>query len=162
MTKVFYGNQYVGNLNLNGQKVTAWRKFKYVTKKGLRVAVMCLFLAGMTSGIFQAGQSSTTPVYVRAEVEVPVEVEIKAPVMDRIIKCESGGKHTVNGQVLVKINTNGSYDTGIAQINSIWNKKATELGYNLSIEKDNIAFANYLFKTYGSEPWYSSKACWNK
>lgn len=99
-----------------------------------------------------------------APVEVIKEVKAHAPVLDRIFKCESNGKHTSpNGQVILNANNNGSVDIGIAQINErLWGKKATELGYNLFIEADNRAFAQYLYENYGTEPWVWSKACWNK
>lgn len=137
--------------------------FKYKLGRGIRVAVICLFASGMTYGVFSAGKSTTLPVYVRAEVQVPVEVEIKAPVMERIAKCESGNMQFKNGQVLINVNTNGTYDQGKYQINSIWNKKAGEMGLNLAIEKDNEAFAMYLYKNYGTQPWEASRPhCWNK
>ena len=108
--------------------------------------------------------SAYIPRTVYADREVIKEVEVKAPVMERIAKCESGGKHFApSGQVIVNVNNNKTYDIGKYQINSIWNKKATELGYNLYIEKDNEAFAMWLYRNYGSEPWSASKAnCWNK
>ena len=40
--------------------------------------------------------------------------------------------------------------------------EAVSMGYNVYEEKDNEAFALYLFKTQGSEPWSSSKAGWKK
>ena len=163
MTKVFYGNQYVGNLNLNGQKVTAWRKFKYVMSKGIRVALICTFLAGATTGIFKAGQSATTPVYVRAEVEVPVEVKGKSPIMDRIAVCESGGKHfDSKGKIIYGYNTNGSIDVGKYQINTVHLPLAGTLGLDINKEKDNEAMAYYLYENRGTEPWRSSIHCWNK
>jgi len=71
--------------------------------------------------------------------------------MARIAKCESGNSHyDKNGQVLI----NKSRDVGRYQINvQVWGKKATELGYDLYNEKDNEAFALWLFENKGSEPW---------
>jgi hypothetical protein len=99
-------------------------------------------------------------------VEKPIEVQVesKSAVMERIAKCESGNRHfDTNGQVVLNGNKDGSVDVGRYQINSaIWGKKATELGYNLTKEDDNTSFANWLYKNYGTEPWYPSKKCWNK
>ena len=96
--------------------------------------------------------------------EVLVERPITYPVLERIAQCESGNSHVdKNGQVLMVGNTNKSVDIGKYQINNaLWGKKAKELGLDLTLEKDNEAFAIYLYKTYGTEPWVWSKKCWNK
>ncbi len=95
--------------------------------------------------------------------EVVVERAITYPVLERIAQCESGNKHFgESGQVLMMGNKNASVDVGRYQINSLWFKKANELGLDLTLEKDNEAFAIYLYKTYGTEPWIWSKKCWNK
>lgn len=86
------------------------------------------------------------------------------PVLERIMKCESGNRQfAANGQVLLNVNTNGSVDMGIGQINSIWFKTASKMGYDLTKESDNRAFTRFLFDNYGSEPWNASKTgCWAK
>jgi muramidase (phage lysozyme) len=95
--------------------------------------------------------------------EVAVERPIEYPVLKRIAKCESNDKHFgESGQVLMVGNTNKSVDVGRYQINTLWFKKANEMGLDLTDEKDNEAFAIYLYKTYGTEPWIHSKKCWNK
>lgn len=165
MTKIFYGNQYVGSMVVDGKKpvVGAWRKFKYVMKKGIRVAVICTFLAGATTGVFTAGKASTDPITVLAHKEVIVEVKGKSPVMDRIAKCESGGKHfNDKGKVIYNYNTNGSIDVGKYQINTVHLPLAGTLGLDINKEKDNEEMAYYLYENKGTEPWYSSKSCWNK
>jgi hypothetical protein len=97
------------------------------------------------------------------EVEVVKEVAVHAPVMDRIANCESGNKHfDKNGQVLMRGNTNRTVDLGVYQINTVWFADATKQGYDLTKETDNRAYAHYLYGKYGTEPWYSSKKCWNK
>jgi muramidase (phage lysozyme) len=105
------------------------------------------------------------PTIVTEEVikEVVVERPIDYPVLKRIAFCESSDKHFgESGQVLMMGNTNKSVDVGRYQINSLWFKKASELGLDLTLEKDNEAFAIYLYKNYGTEPWIWSKKCWNK
>lgn len=116
--------------------------------------------------IFQAGGAFNPSVHF---VQAEKELEAQAPVMERILDCESGNgkkgtaKHfDSNGQVLMRANTNGSVDVGIAQINSVNFAEATKMGFDITKEEDNRAFAEYLFRVRGSEPWYSSKHCWNK
>lgn len=83
-------------------------------------------------------------------------------VLQRIEKCESNDEQfNKDGQVLVHVNKDGSYDIGFGQINSVWNAEATKLGYDLTKESDNKAFALYLFDQVGSSPWVSSQSCWN-
>jgi hypothetical protein len=69
-------------------------------------------------------------------------------------------KYAANGQVLIHVNNNGTVDIGIAQINSIWFATATKLGYDLTKEKDNIAFAEWLYENKGTSAWDSSRANW--
>ena len=98
------------------------------------------------------------PTIVYATVEKHVKDTSPTPILEKIFKCESGNSHyDRNGQVLI----NKTQDMGIAQINvPIWGKKAQELGYNLAVEADNIAFAFWLYENKGTEPWYPSKKCW--
>jgi hypothetical protein len=95
--------------------------------------------------------------------QITIAQHTTAPVMERIIKAESGGhQYAANGQVLIHINTNGTVDLGVGQINSVWFSLATKLGYDLTKESDNPAFAEYLYQNYGTDPWYSSKSLWSR
>jgi hypothetical protein len=83
------------------------------------------------------------------------------PVLQRIIKAESGGhQFGPSGQVLVRANTNGTVDMGIAQINTVWFKKAHELGLDLTKEEDNIKMAVWIYENKGTGPWESSRKNW--
>lgn len=156
--KIFHDGKRIGSI----QKMGFISRMEIRLKRFLILTAKVCAIAWIVVGSVKYMQTYH-PKVVFAEKEVVVEVESDAPVMSRIAKCESGGKHiSPSGQVVVNVNSNGSYDTGLYQINSIWNKKATELGYDLYKESDNKAFAMYLYKTHGSEPWYSSKSCWNK
>lgn len=85
------------------------------------------------------------------------------PVLERIAKCESGNKHfDKNGQVLMRSNTNRSVDVGRYQINSVWFKKASELGLDITKEKDNEEMALWIYRNRGTGDWYSSQHCWKK
>lgn len=149
----FYGNQFVGSLK---QRFVQYLK-KYLIVSAKVCAIAWLF----TGGIF-LGKNHTQPVY--ADREVIKEVSREAPVLARIAKCESGNKHLgPNGQVIINANNNGSVDIGVMQINErIWGAEATKQGLNLWVEKDNRAFAEYLYANFGTEPWVWSKQCWNK
>lgn len=91
---------------------------------------------------------------------------LNSPVLQRIADCESGnGKQGTatqfeHGQVLVRANKNGTTDMGKYQINSIWFKQASSLGFDLSTEDGNTAMAEWLYLNHGTEPWYASSKCW--
>ena len=140
---------------------TKWQVFKYNLVVGIRKAMFVGAFTGLVVGTSLI-YKEVSPKTVYADKHVLVEVESIPPVLERIAKCESGGQHYKNGQVIFNANTNGTVDIGYFQINSIWNKKATELGLDLSKEKDNKAFAMWIYKNRGTEDWYSSKACWQK
>lgn len=160
MTKIFWGNQYVTKFRCTGEKLTKLQKIKcWIVKWILRLFFTSCLILAVIGGILLVQPQKIQIV----TQEVIKEVETKAPVLERIARCESENKHFApSGQVLVRTNTNGSYDVGRYQINSIWNKTATSLGYQLFIESDNEAFAKYLYKNFGTEPWKYSKHCWNK
>lgn len=154
-TKVWYGNQYVTKFRLGKESFT--KKISRIAKFWL-VRGSMLSLAGWA---FLAGYAvnDIEPIVVHAEVKAEQKIPV---ILERIAVCESGGKHLKNGQVIVNINENGTYDQGKWQINSIWNKKANELGLNLSDEKGNEAMARWIYENRGTEDWYSSKKCWQK
>jgi hypothetical protein len=59
--------------------------------------------------------------------------------------------------------TQHAADIGLFQINTVvWGQKAQELGYDLRTGEGNTHMARYLFEHYGSVPWQSSAACWNR
>lgn len=165
-TKIFYGNQYVGNIqvgtNIITKKIKFLNKVKDITKRVLVTSAITLGVAWVAVGALHLGMANAKTVEV--EKEVVKEVRVKAPIMEKILKCESGGTHIdpKTGQVLMRANTNGSIDTGLYQINSVWHKKATELGFDITKEEDNEAMAYWIYENRGTEDWYSSKSCWAK
>ena len=93
---------------------------------------------------------------------VIVKDDTLPPVMQRIAQCESQGQHVTRHGKVVRGKRN-PYDTGLFQINTVvWGKKAQELGYDLHTHEGNEQMARYLFAHYGSVPWQSSAACWNR
>jgi len=183
MTKIFYGNQYVESFKCDGDTinqeggkvadVTVLSQIKRATKGSIIVSgAICV-----GAWLFVLGGYFLPPKVIYADKEVIKEVKAISPVMKRIADCESGkrDKHgrgvpnTANhynqyGQVLIKpVMTGeyaGTYDIGYYQINSNHNATAKKLGYNLAVEADNKAYGEYLYENVGTQPWYSSRTCW--
>ncbi len=157
-TKVFFGGQRLKDMYVGASK---FEVFKYrVVRTSKRVIVVTGMLSALSWSAVLGSHAFPSVVY--AEKTVHVAVDMVSPVMDRIALCESGGKHYKAGQVLIMANTNKTVDIGYYQINSIWNKTASNMGYDLTKEEDNKAFGRWLYANYGTEPWVYSKACWNK
>lgn len=137
-------------------EVLKWRVYKLARK-----VLILSFMVGMVYGAFKLGLSSSGETTYAVQEKI-VEVSKKSPVLERIAHCESNNMHYRDGQVIFNVNTNGTVDIGRYQINSVWNKKATELGLDLTKEKDNEAMATWIYENRGTEDWYSSKKCWQK
>ena len=137
------------------------RSGNFVKKWIGRMAIVMVVLWGMT-GTLKLGQH-LFPIKVYAQQVVTVKDTTLSPVMVRIAKCESGNVQKGNdGQIVIHVNKDGSYDMGLFQINSTWNKTATKLGYDLTNDKDNQSFAEWLYENIGTSPWSSSSTCWNR
>lgn len=142
-------------------EVFKWKVGKFMRKLllslvGVNVAIW------IAIGFFYAG-SYYMPKYVLAEKHIEVIVEKDSPVLKRIAKCESGDTHyDKNGQVLLRSNTNKTVDVGRYQLNSVWFKKATELGLDITKEKDNETMARWIYANRGTVDWKYSEKCWNK
>ncbi|HRH25935.1 MAG TPA: hypothetical protein PLF31_00455 [Candidatus Paceibacterota bacterium] len=84
------------------------------------------------------------------------------PILAEIAFCESTLRHyDSSGKVLRgKVD---SADVGVMQINERYHKKTAEkLGLDLLTLEGNLAYAEYLYKKSGSQPWSASKPCWSK
>jgi hypothetical protein len=156
----------MGRFTCDGRKFTRMQLIKYriikTVKKSL-LASLILVIGGwlITAGILVA-KATIEPEVAYAERIVEVPVKEIPPIMKKIAKCESNDTHFKNGQVLMVSNTNKSVDIGRYQINTIHAQTASKLGLDLTLEKDNETFAMHLYETQGTEPWYSSRHCWNK
>jgi hypothetical protein len=108
------------------------------------------------------GEHSPIPQAVHATPVILVQVDTLPPVLHRIAQCESRGQHFTKEGRVVRGKQHAA-DIGLFQINIvIWGKKAQELGYDLHTPEGNTRMARYLFDNYGSVPWHSSAACWNR
>jgi hypothetical protein len=90
------------------------------------------------------------------EIQVPIEKGIP-PVLVRIAKCESDNNHIdpKTGQVLMRANADKTVDVGRYQINSVWFKKATELGLDVTKDKDNETMAVIGVENWGAKGNFS-------
>jgi len=145
-------------------RLTKWQIFKRKVKRFFNNLLWLIVMASIVYGIYQAG-AYFNPKTIITQAEVIREVPMKAPILEKIAKCESGGKHYgSNGQVIVRGNVgvgHNSVDIGKYQINSYyWGAKATELGLNLWVEEDNEAMAMYIYQEKGTEAWSASRKCW--
>ncbi len=137
---------YLNNMKIfyNGKEIQRTYKgtFKASFSAKLRKAwkytkIGSVVLAGNAVIVLVVASQLATSTITYAESQ-PQVIEAKSPVLDRIADCESGngtkGSATQlkNGQVLISLNTNGTYDQGKYQINSIHNKEASSLGFNLA------------------------------
>lgn len=136
-------------------------------KRGVKMFFKRLFILSLVSasiyGIYVLGGILNPKVHI---VEAEVKQEIPA-VLQRIAGCESQGSrkakgthHDKNGQVLMRSNTNKSVDVGKYQVNTVWFSKATELGLDITKEKDNETMALWIYQNRGTEDWSASKKCW--
>lgn len=139
---------------------TQYYTIKYSRRLGIIMAFITL-IAG-TAFIYREVNPKTVTAQ-GIETVVVKTVYAESPIMERIAKCESGGKHYgTSGQVIMRSNTNGSVDVGKFQINSVWFKKATELGYDVTTEKGNTDMAYWIYANRGTNDWYASRDCWSK
>lgn len=90
------------------------------------------------------------PCWIRGEIIATFGSSAKTALC--IAKNESGFQ-----QYATHINTNGSIDRGIFQINSIHDGSfPARLAFNVS---ENIRYAHQLFQAQGWSPWVTKKAC---
>jgi len=146
---------------------TKFQVFRYRFNKFMEKVIIVATILGMIYAGYKVGQMTTKAniTYTREEVEVIKEVPVKSKtaIMEKIAKCESENQHYgKSGQVILRANTNGTVDIGRYQINSVWFTKATELGLDLTKEKDNEAMAYWIYENRGTEDWKYSKHCWSK
>lgn len=154
---------------------TAWQVLKYKVFRAARWLLIrfsiALAIAGLMFGAYIYGQVDNN--VVAAQNVITYTKDQEAPVLARIGDCESGvrlsnGKamsgsrtqYNKNGQVIRTPNSNGTVDTGMYGINSIWDKQATQLGLDLTKEADNYKMAKWLYENKGTGDWSASQSCW--
>lgn len=144
-------NQYKGKFLF---KVKVFFKELFKLNLGFGLIALVLSTTYTLGGV-------NNPKKVYADRFVPTQLD--SPIMDRIAYCESSNSQfDSTGQVLVRPNTNHTVDIGKYQINSVWNKKATELHLNLFLEQDNKTMAYWIYNNRGTQDWLASYKCWSK
>jgi hypothetical protein len=84
------------------------------------------------------------------------------PVMIQIARCESTFRHTLPDGTVLRGKVD-SADTGVMQINMRYHgETAEELGLDLTVLHDNLAYARDLYERQGTRPWNASAPCWGK
>ncbi len=73
-----------------------------------------------------------------------------------IAACESGWN--INA---INVNTNGTKDYGLLQINDTHKLDAKNRGFDITKYPDNLEYGIILFKENGTNPWRASKQCWS-
>jgi hypothetical protein len=102
------------------------------------------------------------PQALHATPVIIVQADTLPPVLHRIAQCESRGQHFTKEGRVVRGKQHAA-DLRLFQINTVvWGTKAQELGYDLHTPEGNTNMARCLFDNYGSVPWQSSAACWNR
>ncbi len=82
--------------------------------------------------------------------------------MIQVARCESTFRHTLADGSVLRGRVDPA-DTGVMQINSRYHgKRAAELGLDLTVLKDNMAFARNLYERQGTQPWSASAPCWER
>lgn len=135
----------------------------FYTKVATAVAVLMVGAFAYGTGLF------TNEAYAENVTTAMAQKEAMAPVLARIADCESGsGKkgtgHQFNsdGTIVHHINSNGTTDVGMWEINMNADNIAIMVKYNFNVltEDGNHAMAAWLYENVGTDPWNSSKACW--
>lgn len=91
----------------------------------------------------------------------PAGLSATPAVMIQIAQCESGQQQFSNGS-LVRDSVTGDH-VGVYQISmKLFYKQALSMGWDITTEAGNIAFALYLYHLKGTNPWYASKDCWSQ
>lgn len=84
------------------------------------------------------------------------------PVMIQVARCESTFRHTLADGSVLRGKVDGR-DTGVMQINTYYHgETAEELGLDLEILQDNMAYARNLYERQGTQPWSASSPCWGR
>lgn len=161
--KVFWNGKLLREVYPHATPFQVFRfKLYRLTRK---LAIVASIIAIVYTAFLLGSKLNPATVYTKAEVIK--EVDTPSPIMQRIAGCESQGSAKLsgthfdkNGQVLMRSNTNKSVDVGKYQINTVWFAKATELGLDITLEKDNEKMAYWIYKNRGTGDWYSSRSCW--
>lgn len=134
-------------------------------------AVIIGFIGG--SPFIKSITEPTPIVYAREEVEEEQVEEIERsveeitreyfadiPVMIEVARCESTFRQNKPDGTVLTGHVDPD-DTGVMQINKRYHlKTAINLGLDLDVLEDNLAYGRWLYEQQGLQPWSASRPCW--
>ena len=84
------------------------------------------------------------------------------PIMIEVAKCESHFRQ-LNSDGDIKRGQKNPADVGVMQINEHYHlDESAKKDYNIYTLEGNTAYARKLYNEKGTDPWKSSRSCWNK
>lgn len=125
--------------------------------------------ANIANAQSDAGEQATaTEVRTLTALKDPKDIEAYVreefadkPILVEIAWCESRFKQFNDDGTVVRGRVN-SKDVGVMQINERYHSEdAKEKGHNIYSVEGNLAFGEYLYDKYGTDPWTASKRCWS-
>jgi len=120
--------------------------------------------AGNTNPTIEQTSGSTETSFINSKV---VEAYVKAqyadePILVDVARCESTYRQFDQTGNILRGKVNKA-DVGVMQINEKYHAdEAVKMGYNIYTVEGNVAFAKYLYKKSGGDPWSSSESCWSE
>ena len=122
----------------------------------LLVLLVAVVLSTSTSAANAQTDSPATPV----EIEVQVrEYFADIPVMIEIARCESNFRQFTDAGNVLRGGYNGKM-IGVFQFyKQVHTSRAQTLGHDLATVDGNLAYARHLYNQSGTQPWNSSRTC---
>lgn len=105
---------------------------------------------------------AATPAAATPSIEAQVREYFKdAPAMIEIARCESKFRQFTDAGNVLRGGASGGM-VGVFQFyESIHAPAAKALGFDLSTLQGNLAYARHVYETEGTNPWNSSRYCWD-
>ena len=105
---------------------------------------------------------ATSSIKTREDMEAYLKNEYSAtPILVDIARCESTFKQFGDDGKVVRGRIDRD-DIGLMQINERYHGDIAEkLGYDIYSVEGNVAYAKYLYKKQGTQPWSASEKCWS-
>ena len=173
--RVYYNGKRLKNIYVG---YTWFQIFKHKAVNFIRTGTVIAIVTGIVWGSIEAYRYVHPEIYGAKASEIQKKepgLQEQFPVLGRIAKAESRNSHfctddlikhkmcrtAEKGQTLTSPNKNGTVDVGRYQINvDTWGAEATKLGYDIFNEKENEQMAYWIYRNYGTDPWYSSAKNW--
>lgn len=155
--KIYYNDKLYAKVDINKR---AKKIKKDRTERNVIAGMIIFFIAVIAGGFFfedttaiKEAEAKEIPKPIVIEKIVKVKDDTIPPILLKIAKAESGNRHFDSQGNVVKGKVNNK-DIGKFQLNeTVWGKKAKELGYDIYTEKGNEQMALWIFEHYGSVPW---------